>query len=114
MMNEQPSDGRLKDLKYVIVSYECNFWGMAALAALIESLDAAEAASTVYVVHNGKKTAQIDYFNRYFQDVETLSEVIHVLAYEGLFLQVENCFDFPHRPSQAFLASHPMILNWLR
>jgi hypothetical protein len=67
----------------------------------------------VYLVHNHKTNAQIGHFKDYFRGVESLSEVIHLLAYEGLFLQVGNCFEPPLPQDHAFLGSHAAVLNWL-
>jgi hypothetical protein len=98
---------------FVIISYECNFWGLAALDALIDALDAARIDRDVHVVHNFKSTAQIDYFKAYCRRSKRLDAIRHIVAYEGVFEQVGNCADFTRERVHSFIAGHNLVLNWL-
>jgi hypothetical protein len=98
---------------FVIISYECNFWGMAALEALVESLELAGLDRDVYVVHNYKTTRKIDQFRADCRRARRPDAVHHAIAYEGLFEQVGNYADFERHRDYSTLAGHHYVLNWL-
>jgi hypothetical protein len=98
---------------FVIISYECNFWGFAALDALVDALETAGIDRDVYVVHNYKSTERIDYFKAHCRRASRPEAIKHVLAYEGVFEQVENWADFTCDHVHHFIAGHNYVLNWL-
>jgi hypothetical protein len=98
---------------FVIISYDCNFWGFAALDALMDALETTGIDRDVHVVHNYKTTEQINYFKAHCRRPRRPDAVKHVVAYEGLFEQVENWADFTRDHVHWFLAGHNLILNWL-
>src|SRR4051794_19253025 len=101
------------DADFVIVSYECNFWGMTALEALVRSLGDAGLDRDIHVVHNYKTTRQIDQFRADCVRPARPDAVHHVTAYEGLFEQVGNYADFERPREGTTLAGHHYVLNWL-
>jgi hypothetical protein len=98
---------------FVIISYECNFWGLSALDALVDALEAAGIDRDVYVVHNYKSSAQIRHFQAHCRRARRPGAVRHVVAYEGVFEQVENYADFARGWVHGFIAGHSLVLNWL-
>src|SRR5262249_13327409 len=99
-------------LRFVLISYSCNFWGLAALRALLAS--AAECDTPVHVdlIHNGKSRTMIDHF-RSCAARGPNATVTHITAYEGVFQQVENYADFPGSEFNRHLRHHGFVLNWL-
>lgn len=98
---------------FVIVSYDCNFWAMAAVDALVDSLQAAGIDRAIYVVHNFKSTEQIEYFRTHCRRTTRPGAIRHAVAYEGVFEQVDNYADFTRQDVHWLIARHGMVLNWL-
>jgi hypothetical protein len=98
---------------FVIISYQCNFWGLAAVDALVGAIEAAGIDRDVYVVHNDKTTAQINHFKACCPHTSRPGAITHLIAYEDLFEQVDNYADFTRGWPHGVLAAHNLVLNWL-
>jgi hypothetical protein len=98
---------------FVIISYQCNFWGLAAVDALVDALEVAGIDRQIYVVHNAKTTEQIDHFKACCRSPVRSDAITHIVAYEGVFEQVVNYADFARDGVHHFLAGHSLVLNWL-
>ncbi len=101
------------DLDIVIVSYGCNFWALAALDALAESLAEAGSRCAVWVVHNLKTSRQVDGFRAHSGRHAPGVVVNHLLAYDGVFEQVVNYADHDRLDLHYAIAGHGFVLNWL-
>jgi len=101
------------DLDFVIISFGCNFWAMAALEALTESLARFEANCAVWVVHNLKTTRQIDEFRAHARQPPRGVTVMHLAAYDGVFEQVVNFAQHDRLDLHYVIARHGFVLNWL-
>src|SRR3954463_2692053 len=104
---------RSDPMRFVIVSFHCNFWGLAALGALVDSARACGVPIHVDVVHNGKSTALIDHFHSCAARTDDLATIRYVTAYEGLFQQVDNSADLLTDEKKSCLFEHGFIINWL-
>ena len=103
----------LPDLDFVIISFGCNFWAMAALEALVDSLAEFERSCTVWVVHNFKTIRQIDAFRAHARTPARGVAVNHVLAYDGVFEQVVNYAEHERWDWHCAIARDGLVLNWL-
>ena len=99
-------------LRFVLVSYSCNFLGLAALSALLDSAAECDTPIHVDVIHNGKSSTMIDHF-RSCAASGLNATVTHTTAYEDVFQQVENYADFPGSEFNRHLRYHGFVLNWL-
>lgn len=103
----------LADVDFVIISYGCNFWAMAALDALAVSLAEVGANCTIWLVHNLKTTSQVDAFLAHARHPARGMTVNHVPAYDGVFEQVVNYGDHDRSDMHYVIARHGFVLNWL-
>jgi hypothetical protein len=101
------------DADFVIISYECNFWGLAALDTLVDSLEHCGIDRDVYVIHNGKPSGRIDHFKAHGRALRRSGAVHHWTAYDDVFEQVENVADFPDQGTRHVIVRHGLVLNWL-
>jgi hypothetical protein len=99
-------------LKFVLISFSCNFWGLTALRALLDSAAACGVSIYVDVVHNGKSNDQINHFRSCAGRCDN-STVAHVTAYEDVFQLVENYAEFPGTEFNRHLRHHGLVLSWL-
>jgi hypothetical protein len=98
---------------FVIVSYECNFWALAALDALIDSLEDSELRPDVWVVHNLKTNHQIEHFRAHARRPAWPGALNHLTAYEGVFQQIVNFGEHTRDALHHTIARHGLVLNWL-
>jgi hypothetical protein len=101
------------EIDFVIVSYECNFWALAALEALVDALETAGFERNIYVIHSFKSTAKINHFRTYCRSLQRQDRLHQVTAYHGVFEQVENFADHTRNDNHWLLARHGLVLNWL-
>jgi len=99
-------------LRFVLISYSCNFWGLAALRALLASAAECDTPVQVDLIHNGKSRTMIDHF-RSCAARGPNATVTHITAYEGVFQQVENYAAFPGSEFNRHLRHHGFVWNWL-
>jgi hypothetical protein len=103
----------LPGLDFVIISYGCNFWAMAALDALADSLATVRPRCAVWIVHNCKTTRQVDEFRVHARHPARGVTVNHLSAYEGVFEQVINYAEHDRSDLHHVIARHGLVLNWL-
>lgn len=100
-------------LNFVIVSFDVNFWPMAALDCLIESIELSKEKSKVYVIHNYKTNEQIDHFSDYFKNkISEYVEIEYIVAYEDMLSQITN-YRHTHFWGITKIMDHPSVLCWL-
>jgi hypothetical protein len=99
------------EFDFVIISFDCNFWAMAALDALTDSLARVGAGCAVWVVHNFKTTRQLDAFRANARQPARGITVNHVSAYDGVFEQVVNFAEHDRLDLHYVIARHGLVLN---